>query len=83
LTHALYVRVIQHLREENYLEFAAAIACVSSLEVKMEVLFALQEERLDKKLEALKAEMVRWVFLVMLGNVAISATVNALMNSLR
>ena len=54
---------------------------VISLEGKMEILFKLQEERLDKKLEALKAEMVRWVFLVMLGNMAISAAVNALMNS--
>ena len=61
--------------------FLALEARVNSLEVKMEVLFALQEERLDKKLEALKADVVRWVFLVMLGNAAISAAVNALMNS--
>ena len=76
----LDVRLAQ-FKSETDARFLALEARVNSLEVKMEVLFALQEERLDKKLEALKADVVRWVFLVMLGNAAISAAVNALMNS--
>ena len=76
----LDVRLAQ-FKSETDARFLALEARVNSLEVKMEVLFALQEERLDKKLEALKADVVRWVFLVMLGNAAISAAVSALMNS--
>lgn len=76
----LDVRLAQ-FKSETDARFLALEARVNSLEIKMEVLFALQEERLDKKLEALKADVVRWVFLVMLGNAAISAAVNALMNS--
>ena len=78
----LDVRLAQFAtKSETDARFLALEARVNSLEIKMEVLFALQEERLDKKLEALKADVVRWVFLVMLGNAAISAAVNALMNS--
>jgi hypothetical protein len=61
--------------------FLALEARVSSLEAHIKIRFALMEERLEKKLEAFKSEMVRWVFLTMLGNMAISAGVNALMNS--
>ena len=61
--------------------FLALEARVSALEAKMEAGFALQEERLGKMLEALKSEVVRWVFLAVLGNTALAAGVNALMNS--
>jgi hypothetical protein len=61
--------------------FLALEARVGALEAKMEAGFALQEERLEKKLEALKSEIVRWVFLAVLGNTALAAGVNALMNS--
>lgn len=56
-------------------------ARLDSFEARMETRFALHEALVDKKLEAFKAELVRWVFVVMLGNAAISAAVNALMNS--
>lgn len=75
-------------RSETDARFLAIEGRLASLEARfdrfeamIDVRFALQEERIDKKLEALKAEVVRWVFLVMLGNAAISAAVNALMNS--
>ena len=61
--------------------FLALEARVSALEAKMEAGFALQEERLGKMLEALKSEVVRWVCLAVLGNTALAAGVNALMNS--
>ena len=41
------------------------------------------EARIDAKLEKLKAELVRWVFLVMLGSVAISLSASALTNYLK
>ena len=68
-------------KSENDARFLSLEARVTSLEARIDARFALMEERLDKKLEALKAELVRWVFVVMLGNAAISAAVNALMNS--
>jgi hypothetical protein len=41
------------------------------------------EARFEAHLEQTKAELVRWVFLVMLGNVALSAGVTAVLNALR
>jgi hypothetical protein len=38
---------------------------------------------LEKRIEEVRAELVRWVFLVMLGNVAINAGVMAVMNALQ
>jgi hypothetical protein len=39
--------------------------------------------RLEARLEQTKADLVRWVFLVMLGNVALSAGATALLNAFR
>ena len=41
------------------------------------------EAKIDVKLERLKAELVRWVLLVMVGNVAISLSASAISNYLR
>ena len=41
------------------------------------------EARFEARLEQTKAELVRWVFLVMLGNVALSAAATALLNALK
>jgi hypothetical protein len=39
------------------------------------------EARFEARLEQTKAELVRWVFLVMLGNVALSAGATAILNA--
>jgi len=39
------------------------------------------EARFEARLEQTKAELDRWVFLVMLGNVALSAAATALLNA--
>ena len=59
-------------------------------EAKTEARFAAIEGRLDAleakmnaALEKTKAELVRWVFLVMLGNVALSVATNAVVNALQ
>jgi hypothetical protein len=52
-------------------------------EAKMEVRFAALEGRFDTQIEKTKADLVRWVFLVMLGNVALSGAATALLNALQ
>lgn len=51
----------------------------SELEKKIEV----TGSALEKTIEASKADLVRWVFLVMLGNVAIAAGTTAAVNLLQ
>ena len=45
--------------------------------------FASLEAKWSVALEKTKAEVVRWVFLVLLGNVALSLAANALLNALQ
>ncbi|MDB6156773.1 MAG: hypothetical protein JWO04_479 [Gammaproteobacteria bacterium] len=64
--------------------------CLMSLENKLNA--SIQElksdmlrmdVRFEARLEQTKAKLVRWVFLVMLGNVALTAGATALLNALR
>ena len=50
-------------------------------ELRSELLVKMSE--LEAKMERLRSELVCWVFLVMLGNVALSAAANALLNTLK
>jgi len=50
-------------------------------EAKMEARFTASEAKMDAALQKTKAELVRWVFLVMLGNVALSVAANAVLNA--
>ncbi len=59
-------------------------------EVKVDARFAVLEAKinemraeLDAKLEKCKADLVRWVFLAMLGNVALSAGATAILNAIQ
>lgn len=52
-------------------------------EAKVDARVTALEARLDAKLEKTKAELVRWVFLVMLGNVAVSVGATALLNAIQ
>ena len=45
--------------------------------------FAAMDAKLDTKLPELEAKLVRWVFLVMLGNVALSLAANTVMNAFK
>lgn len=40
-------------------------------------------DALRVEIQALKAELVRWVFIVMLGNVALTAGITAILNTLQ
>jgi hypothetical protein len=63
--------------------FAAVDARFVALEGKIDARFAASEAKMDAALEKTKAELVRWVFLVMLGNVALSVAANAVVNALQ
>jgi hypothetical protein len=52
-------------------------------EAKTDARFAASEAKMDAALQKTKAELVRWVFLVMLGNVALSVAANAVVNALQ
>jgi hypothetical protein len=41
------------------------------------------EARMDAKMGGVKADLVRWVFIVMLGNVALTAGVTAILNAVQ
>jgi hypothetical protein len=65
--------------------FAAAEAQMEArfavAEAKTEARFAASEAKMDAALQNTKAELVRLVFLVMLGNVALSVAANAVLNA--
>jgi hypothetical protein len=41
------------------------------------------EARMEARMEGIRAELVRWVFIVMLGNVALTAGVTAILNAVQ
>ena len=45
--------------------------------------FSALEAKMDAALQRTKAELVRWVFLALLGNVALSVAANSLLNTLQ
>ena len=64
--------------------FAAVDARFVALETKIDARFAASEAKMNAALQKTKAEeLVRWVFLVMLGNVALSVAANAVVNALQ
>jgi hypothetical protein len=63
--------------------FAASEAKTEARFAAVDGRFSALEAKMDAALEKTKAELVRWVFLVMLGNVALSAAANAVLNVLQ
>jgi hypothetical protein len=63
--------------------FVTIDARFGTLEAKFDARFAASEAKMDAALQKTKAELVRWVFLVMLGNVALSVAANAVVNALQ
>ena len=64
-------------------KFEVRFAAIESRFEAFESRFAALEAKLDAALEKTKAELVRWVFLVMLGNVAVSVAANVALNALQ
>lgn len=63
--------------------FAASEAKTEARFAAVDARFSALESKMDAALEKTKAELVRWVFLVMLGNVALSVAANAVLNVLQ
>jgi hypothetical protein len=60
--------------------FASLDSRITALEAKMDVRFRESEAHVDARIEKCKADLIKWVFLVMLGNVALSAGATAVLN---
>lgn len=65
------------------IRFAAAESKTDARFAAVDARFVALEAKMSAALEKTKAELVRWVFLVMLGNVALSMAANAVMNALQ
>jgi hypothetical protein len=64
----------------------AELVTVAILDLRLQELkseMQRMEARFEARLEQTKAELVRWVFLVMLGNVALTAGATALLKVFR
>jgi hypothetical protein len=64
----------------------AQIVTVPILDARLQELKALLEIKIAEmgtRIERTKSELVRWVFLVMLGNVALNAAAAAMLNTLK
>jgi hypothetical protein len=58
-------------------------ADIRVLEGEVRTGFRELEAKMDAKLEKLRADLVRWVFLVMLGSLALSLSASAITNYLK
>jgi len=71
--------------DARFVAFEAKIdtrfATVDSQFARVDGRFNELESKMNAALEKTKAELVRWVFLVMLGNVAVSVAANAVLNA--
>jgi hypothetical protein len=79
---------IEVLIEKGGFEPRVALGIAEAIEISMTqaqiVTTPILDARiahLEVKLERTKAELIRWVFLVMLGNVALNAVAAALLNA--
>jgi hypothetical protein len=89
--HAATVELLvqkAHLDTDTALAIATAIdmALQNAQLVTVAVLdarFFAFEDKMDAALQKTKAELVRWVFLALLGNVALSVAANSLLNTLQ
>jgi hypothetical protein len=75
--------VVEALIERAKFAPTVALALADAMDTAMNGAQLVTVPLLDARLEALKAELVRWVFLVMLGNVALTAGVTAVLNALQ
>jgi hypothetical protein len=66
---------------ENKLSASESKLSANAQELKSDILRSSAE--LETRMERTKAELVRWVFLVMLGNVALTAGATAVLNAFR
>jgi len=81
---------LQEIKAEIRISLMSVESRMGQLEIKMEGTKGQLEAnmegikgQLEAKMEGIKAELVRWVFLAMLGNVALTAGATAVLNALK
>jgi len=79
---AIHAEAVEILVRKGQFEPQVAIGIAEAIEVSMNGTQLVTVPILDARLQELKAELVRWVFLAMLGNVAISTGTAALLKSI-
>lgn len=74
-----YRTELRELNELNFARFDAKLEQrVGRLEIRFEHEFSELEARLDAKLSAMRAELIRWMFLFWIGSVGLALLVNRL-----
>ena len=73
---------VEVLIDKAHFEPKVALAVAEAIDMSLGDAKLVTVPILDARLAALEARLVRWVFLVMLGNVAITAGITAVMNAL-
>jgi hypothetical protein len=79
---AIHAEAVEILVSKGKFEPQVAIGIAEAIEVSMNRTQLVTVPILDARLQGLKAELVRWVFLAMLGNVALSAGTAAVLKAI-
>jgi hypothetical protein len=79
---AIHAEAVEILVSKGKFEPQVAIGIAAAIEVSMNRTQLVTVPILDARLQELKAELVRWVFLAMLGNVAISTGTAAVLKAI-
>jgi hypothetical protein len=79
---AIHAEAVEMLVSKGKFEPQVAICIAEAIEVSMNRTQLVTVPILDARLQGLKAELVRWVFLAMLGNVALSTGTAAVLKAM-
>jgi hypothetical protein len=79
---AIHAEAVEILVSKGKFEPQVAIGIAEAIEVSMNLTQLVTVPILDARLQALKAELVRWVFLAMVGNVALSTGTAAVLKAM-
>ncbi len=79
---AIHAEAVEIRVSKGKFEPQVAIGIAEAIEVSMNRTQLVTVPILDARLQELKVELVRWVFLAMLGNVAISTGTAALLKAI-
>ena len=79
---AIHAEAVEILVSKGRFEPQVAIGIAEAIEVSMNRTQLVTVPILDARLQELKAELVRWVFLAMVGNVAISTGTAAVLKAI-
>ena len=79
---AIHAEAVEILVSKGRFDPQVAIGIAEAIEVSMNRTQLVTVPILDARLQELKTELVRWVFLAMLGNVALSTGTAAVLKAM-